>query len=421
MLAKEEEDENSEADNEAQPLAWEAGEESLPEDLAQVLRRFEHHGLQVPVRDLLEECPRWLGLKIRAENNNCRNDSSKAADKNLKATQQKIIGLLRIYPILHQGLEGSGEEIVQLGQKFFTLLLEIEKFIFNKRKEASIPHSIQPNEPQLFNVEDLKVEAQALKLNRAGMCNYTSFPYLEPPRSYFQTAPGYYKQRYKPAFKAYGKGFGGFGGFGGKGGYKPTYKPFKGKGKGKAPCPSPSFKSSSKIKSSLKSMPSGQSHSACPTDLASRTHSGLAFNTQEVSTPRGLLEIKINSKEKRWGNTPLHQRLQKSLGWWSKHASKEVVDIIREGIKPPWANPPKLPIIHHQRGEQNLEQAHKILLDYQQSGSVKLVGEETTCYLIPCLFFKTRKRGQKSGNLFPIVDKMNTHLTPKTLKLDHLQ
>ena len=95
------------------------------------------------------------------------------------------------------------------------------------------------------------------------------------------------------------------------------------------------------------------------------------------------LMTKVMQKESWWGDTPLHKRLQHSLAWWSKNASPEVITLLREGIKPPWSNPPKLTLNNHQRGGQDLEQVMKILQDYQCSGAIKKLESTTSNHLIP--------------------------------------
>ncbi len=58
---------------------------------------------------------------------------------------------------------------------------------------------------------------------------------------------------------------------------------------------------------------------------------------QKSSKHKGIpLLNMITASENRWGDTPLHQRLQANFAWWTKNPPQEVVDIIREGIKPPW-------------------------------------------------------------------------------------
>ena len=48
----------------------------------------------------------------------------------------------------------------------------------------------------------------------------------------------------------------------------------------------------------------------------------------------------VLKEETWWGDTPLCQRLKVRLEWWTKNASHSVVDIIKNGIRPPWEAPP---------------------------------------------------------------------------------
>ena len=164
-------DESEAEDAEHGPLPWEVQEVSLPGDLAAVLHRFSGNVLQVDAKALLEGCPRWAGLKYRAEQNNHRQDGSRRADQVLRQLQQKLLGLQRLYPLIHQELDENAEdheETKSISQQVFGLLLEAEKFCLVERKKMSIPGSIVPEGPQLFSQEDLKHQAEVLKINQAG-------------------------------------------------------------------------------------------------------------------------------------------------------------------------------------------------------------------------------------------------------------
>jgi hypothetical protein len=138
--------------------------------------------------------------------------------------------------------------------------------------------------------------------------------------------------------------------------------------------------------------------------------------------PSSKLEDKILLVEKGWGNTPLFKRLQKSLPFWERYASKEVLQIIKEGIKPPWSSPPKMSTHNHPRGDQNLERAADILQDYQNSGSVRLVNPTESCHLIPWfLISKPEEGGGVKWRLISDCRELNQFFTPKPFKLDHLQ
>ena len=116
------------------------------------------------------------------------------------------------------------------------------------------------------------------------------------------------------------------------------------------------------------------------------------------------LENIIEEAEKRWGDTHLPNRLQHCLPWWEKWATPKVCNLIREGIKPQWKNPPPLSVQGRQ-GE-NLEQAQKILEDYEKSGAVKRVNPQGTLHLLPCfLISKPEEGGAQNGGSSQIVGK----------------
>ena len=211
--------ENSEADSEAEddekwewgPLPWELTGEPLPQDLMAVLQRTASGQLVVDAKSLMDSMPKWAELKVRAENNNHRSDSAKTVDRLLKNTQQKVLGLLRVFPVLHCNMP---EDIIPLSQQFWALLLELERHLVNKRKEQSLPQSVAPLEPQLFSLEDLKQEAQVTKINKAGWQGGISqnhfFENFKPKSYFFPT--GYSKgTRFKgkgARGKSYGRSFG---------------------------------------------------------------------------------------------------------------------------------------------------------------------------------------------------------------------
>ena len=160
MDADEEEEENEEA----RPLAWEEQPEPLPEDLRQVLIRHTQGVLSLDPRSIMESLPVWDGIKQKAEQNNYRQDAQHQLDRCLRAVQQKVLGLHRAYPALHQGVD---EETQPLGQQFWGLLLQLEDFVLSQRKQHSIPGSIAKSEPQLFTQEDIKLSMEQSKINKA--------------------------------------------------------------------------------------------------------------------------------------------------------------------------------------------------------------------------------------------------------------
>ena len=107
MPAEEEEDQDEDG---AAPLSWEEQADPLPGDLAQAYSRLQAGSLQLDARAVLEACPRWAQLKQKAESNNHRSDGARPLDRVLKQAQQKVLGLQRMYPVLHQHLHTEGEE-----------------------------------------------------------------------------------------------------------------------------------------------------------------------------------------------------------------------------------------------------------------------------------------------------------------------
>ena len=215
--------ETKDGKEELEPMPWESQKEDLPEDLLQVMQRHLQGSLQLEARSLLEQMPVWKLVKERSEVNNHRQDSMRQQDKILKGLQQKVLGLMRIYPLLHSAI--GDEENVLLGQMFFGLLLQFEETILQERKRQSIPGSLQQDNV-LFTPEDMKIEREKTQLNKLpGRYDFKGssgvFQFQEK-RFYFQIGSGPKGFRWKP------KGWKGFSAFrGGQGGGS-----FKGSGRG---------------------------------------------------------------------------------------------------------------------------------------------------------------------------------------------
>jgi hypothetical protein len=105
-------------------LPWEVPKEELPEDLALVLARMQSGTLQEDARILMEMLPNWKGINNRAEINNNRLDSSRLMDKTLKTLQKKVLGLIKMFPMIHSVVEC--DETRQVSQQFFALVLLLE-------------------------------------------------------------------------------------------------------------------------------------------------------------------------------------------------------------------------------------------------------------------------------------------------------
>ena len=149
----------------AGPLQWEDQPEPLAEDLKQVMLRFQAGVLSLDPRSIMDSLPVWEGVKAKVEANNYRGDASSKLDRVLASIQRKVLGLMRTYPVLHQGIVEDGELQV-LGQQYWGLLLSLENFILSERKAHSIPGSIQPQAPQLFSKDDIKLQAEQASINK---------------------------------------------------------------------------------------------------------------------------------------------------------------------------------------------------------------------------------------------------------------
>ena len=292
------------------PLAWEDTGVPLPDDLRAVLHRFAAGNLAFDARQLLEQMPRWQEIKVRAEQNNHRSDGSRTTDKLLKQTQQKVLSLQRIFPLIHSELK-PGSDIGQLSQQFWSLLLDLEKFLVLKRKEMSLPQTVQSSEPQLFTVEDLRHDAQQSKINKAGGVYTKYFGSLQRKKSCFFVA-GWSKSRFKGSkgYKSFGakSGFGsaygqGFGGRGYQSGYQGRGAFTRSKPKG-GKCPAPSGHST-KIH-----------HNGIHSDPKNKTTSATVPRYVSECVSRSESNDKSYAKGKLVGGHPLHKRLQHSLDWW---------------------------------------------------------------------------------------------------------
>ena len=190
-------------DKEASPLPWEQQKEDLPQDLYQVTARFAAGDLKAFAKAILDSVPYWNSVKARAEENNHREDGRNKSDRVLRTLQQRVLSLQRVYPCLHAGLQE--EDLRGLGQQFWWLLMELEKFILEERKKQSIHESI-PQENQLFSQEDLKNEKAVSNVNRAGAPGMSPAVSSDGPRFYFQTPSAYRGFKFKRYIPRWGKG-----------------------------------------------------------------------------------------------------------------------------------------------------------------------------------------------------------------------
>jgi len=144
-------------------FAWEPPKPELPEDLAAMMTHINDNFLRMEPKQVLEQLPLWSDLKHVADNNNYRDDKAQREDKVLRGVQQKLLGLMRIYHVLHTYV--MDDDLQVLSQQFWGLLCQFEKTVMEQRKQSSIPGSL-PVENPLFTAEDLKVAKAREAVNR---------------------------------------------------------------------------------------------------------------------------------------------------------------------------------------------------------------------------------------------------------------
>ena len=98
-------------------FAWEPPKPELPEDLAAIMTRINDNSLRMEPKQVLEQLPLWSDLKHVADNNNYRDDKAQREDKVLRGVQQKLLGLMRIYPVLHTYV--MDDDLQVLSQQFW--------------------------------------------------------------------------------------------------------------------------------------------------------------------------------------------------------------------------------------------------------------------------------------------------------------
>ena len=187
------------------------------------MTRINDNSLRMEPKQVLEQLPLWSDLKHVADNNNYRDDKAQREDKVLRGVQQKLLGLMRIYPVLHTYV--MDDDLQVLSQQFWGLLCQFEKTVMEQRKQSSIPGSL-PVENPLFTAEDLKVAKAREAVNRTSsmfasaehssmlcLCHTTAFRgYKFKPKGGkgFGKPSGYTKyypsSSYKGSWKGRGKG-----------------------------------------------------------------------------------------------------------------------------------------------------------------------------------------------------------------------
>lgn len=149
----------------------------------------------------------------------------------------------------------------------------------------------------------------------------------------------------------------------------------------------------------------------------------MAESSMIGSNPKGgeALQTKIEKHETSLKNIPLFQRPLVRWKWWKTHASKEVWNLIWRGVAPEWEIEPSIPWRERQHTPQEIEEATKILSEYQESGAVTPVKMAGTKYLVPWFIIVKQEGERVKKRLISDCRELNKFFTPKKFRLDNLQ
>ena len=95
--------------------------------------------------------------------------------------------------------------------------------------------------------------------------------------------------------------------------------------------------------------------------------------------------------------------------------------LLWQGITPNWDEAPQIPWREREHTKEEVAEATKIMLEYQQSGATAPVSMADTRYLVPW-FIITKDEGPKvKKRLIADCREINKHLHTKRFRLDNLQ
>ena len=132
----------------------------------------------------------------------------------------------------------------------------------------------------------------------------------------------------------------------------------------------------------------------------------------------------ISETEKKWGNTPLPERLQVNLNWWKKvKAPQPVLDLIQFGVNSDFPLPEKMSTKMTHKNPQDISLAEKILEDYQLSGAVQKLGHIPSHlpHLVPWFIISKKEGDTEKHRMISDSRELNQFFAPKNFRPDHLQ
>lgn len=119
-------------------------------------------------------------------------------------------------------------------------------------------------------------------------------------------------------------------------------------------------------------------------------------------------------------NNPSFFRLRQKLDWWRKFASKDIVQLILEGVGEEWVEPTYAlkSSLHLPKSCQEIVQVHSILKDYLQVGAIKDISGQDVPYCVPWFIISKEELGSHKLRLILDCRKINLGFHPKTFKMD---
>ena len=132
-----------------------------------------------------------------------------------------------------------------------------------------------------------------------------------------------------------------------------------------------------------------------------------------------LSAIQVN--EEKFLNVPIRNRLEMCMHWWETHATSEVLQLIREGVKEDRCLPLTVGFSTQEKTQEELKLAERILEDYEKSGAVRKVNSSETRHLIPWFILSKEENGSTKHRFITDCRSLNQNLSPTQFKLDTLQ
>ena len=116
---------------------------------------------------------------------------------------------------------------------------------------------------------------------------------------------------------------------------------------------------------------------------------------------------------------PYFLKLRKALPWWEKHAPRDTLALIQEGVHPSFPLPEYLESRNQVKSAQEVAQALEVLSEYMEVGAVIKDPPGETRHLVPWFVISKQEKGKEKLRLISDCRIINQFFEPKHFKLDH--